>query len=132
MKNPFKRAGFDSLLSTDTTINNGSLTIAANQTLILDGNFIGNNVGQGGEPAVNKTTLVVGGLLKVNTVEVSNVTVTGRVECELLIVEGVLSVKGGAEIKARQIRYRTLNVEPTAVVLAQLAHLDHISAGEQT
>jgi cytoskeletal protein CcmA (bactofilin family) len=132
MKNPFKRSGFDSLLSTDTTINNGSLTIAANQTLILDGNFIGNSVGQGGEPAVNKTTLVVGGLLKVNTVEVSNVTVTGRVECELLIVEGVLSVKGGAEIKARQIRYRTLNVEPTAVVLAQLAHLDHISAGEQT
>lgn len=131
MKNPFKRTGFDSLLSADTTINNGGLLIAANQTLILDGTFIGIGVDQGGEPAVNKTTLVVGGLLKVQTVTISNVTVTGRIECDLLIVEGVLSVKGGAEIKAREIRYRTLNVEPTAVVLAQLAHLDHISAGEQ-
>lgn len=131
MKNPFKRTGFDSLISVDTTMNNGGLLIAANQTLILDGTFIGTEVKQGGEPAVNKTTLVVGGLLKVATITISNVTVTGKIECDLLIVEGVLSVKSGAEIKAREIRYRTLNVEPAAVVLAQLAHLDHISAGEQ-
>lgn len=132
MKNPFKRTGFDSLLSADTTINNGGMIIAANQTLILDGNFIGTEVVQGGEPAVNKTTLVVGGLIKVASITISNVTVTGKIECDLLIVEGVLSVKGGAEIKAREIRYRQLNIEPTAIVLAQLAHLDHISAGEQT
>jgi cytoskeletal protein CcmA (bactofilin family) len=132
MKNPFKRAGFDSLLSVDTTIADGGLTIAANQTLILDGNFIGVGVGQGGEPSANKTTLVVNGLLKVKRVEVSNVTVTGRIECDLLIVEGLLAVKSGAQIKAREIRYRALNVESEAVMLAQLSHLDHVSAGEQT
>lgn len=132
MKNPFNRAGFDSLLSKDTTIVDGGLTIAANQTLILDGNFIGVGVAQGGEPTVNKTTLVVNGLLKVKRVEVSNVTVTGRIECDLLIVEGLLAVKSGAQIKADKIMYRTLNVESEAVMLGQLAHLDHVSEGEQT
>lgn len=130
MKNPFARAGFDSLLGASCTINNGTLLIAAKQTFVLDGNFIGSEV-MGGDIA-DSTTLVVGGTLKVVTVKIPNVTVTGKIECDLLVVEGTLAVKNGGEIKAREVQYRSLVIENGSIVSAQMNHLDHISAGEQT
>ena len=132
MKNPFARTGFDSLLGANCTINNGMLLIAVKQTFVLDGNFIGTEVVKGGEDVIDGTTLIVGGTLKVNTVKIPNVTVTGKIECDLLVVEGTLAVKSGGEIKAREIRYRSLVIEDGSIVSAQMNHLDHISAGEQT
>jgi cytoskeletal protein CcmA (bactofilin family) len=132
MKNPFARTGFDSLLGASCTMNNGMLLIAAKQTFVLDGNFIGTEVVKGGEDVIDGTTLIVGGTLKVNTVKIPNVTVTGKIECDLLVVEGTLAVKNGGEIKAREIQYRSLVIENGAIVSAHMNHLDHISAGEQT
>lgn len=132
MKNPFARAGFDSLLGKDCTMNNGAMIIGANGTFVLDGNFIGTEVHKGGETTPDKTTLVVNGLLKVTQVNIPNVTVIGKIECDLMIVEGTLAVKGGGEISAREVRYRSLVIENGAVLKAQLNHLDHISAGELT
>ena len=47
---------------------------------------------------------------------------------DLLIVEGVLSIKSGAEINAREIQYRHLNIESGAIVKAQMQHLDFPAA----
>ena len=132
MKNPFARAGFDSLLGHDCTIHNGTMIIAAKQTFILDGTFIGDDVVKGGEDAIDKATLMVNGLLKVMTIKIPTVTVTGRVECDLLVVEGTLAVKSGGSITAREVQYRSLVIEDGAIVSARMNHLDHISAGEQT
>jgi hypothetical protein len=43
----------------------------------------------------------------------------------------VLAVKGDAEIVAGTIYYRTLVIEPGAVILANMKHLDHVSEGEE-
>lgn len=129
--NPFKRTGFDSLISKNTTLQGSALIIGENETFILDGKFTGLGITQAGDLSPNNTTLVIGGRVKAETVTVSNVTVTGELHCDLLIIEGMLAVKSGATLKAREVRYRTLSIEDEAVVLAQLNHLDHISSGEQ-
>ena len=133
MKNPFNRTGFDSLVSKNTTFNGaGALIIGLNETFVFDGNFVGIGIMQEGDGSPNKTTLVVGGHMKAETITVSNVTITGRIDCDVIVVEGQLSIKGGATLKAREIRYRALTIEDGAVVIGQMNHLDYISAGEQT
>lgn len=131
MKNPFARTGFDSLLGACCTMNNGTLIIAPKQTFVLDGTFIGTEVVKSGEDVADSTTLVVNGSLKVASIKIPNVTLAGRIECDLLVVEGTLAVKSGGEIKAREIQYRSLVIEDGSIVSAQMNHLDHISAGEQ-
>lgn len=132
MKNPFARAGFDTLIGTHCTMNNGQLIIGANDTFMLDGTFIGDDVVKGGEDILDKTTLIVNGKMRVKTIKMPNVTITGEVECDLLIVEGVLALKCGGSVTAKEVRYRSLVIENGSVVSAQMNHLDHISAGEQT
>ena len=133
VKNPFQRGGFDSFVSKNTTFNGaGALIIGANETFIFDGNFVGIGITQEGDGSPNKTTLVVGGHMRVETITVSNITITGRIDCDVIIVEGQLSIKGDATLKAREIRYRALTIEDGAVVIGQMNHLDYISAGEQT
>lgn len=130
MKSPFRRTGFDSIISKNTTLT-GTLIIGQNETILLDGKFTGIGVTQEGDLNPNETALVVGGSVKAETVTVSNVTIAGSLECDLLIVEGLLAIQINAMVKAREIRYRMLSIQDGAIVLAQMNHLDHISSGEQ-
>lgn len=143
--NPFKRTGFDTLIGKEIVIQHAALLLAKNSCTIIDGNVFTTGIEIGGVPTDSpdlKTTLVVNGLVKrarksglnvdltdVNII-VPNVTVTGTLECDTLIVEGLLSVKSGGKIFANKILYRTLHVESDAILSGSLAHLDHVSEGE--
>ena len=132
--NPFKRTGFDTLIAAGTKLN-GSVTLPANSITVLEGEIDGPSITMGlteTEKVASKTTLVVNGkAATVKEITVHNVTVTGEVVCDLLMVEGTLAIKAGAKIRAREVRYRDIHIETGAVVLAQMCHLDHVSAGEQ-
>lgn len=131
--NPFKRTGFDTLIAAGTKLN-GSISLPANSVTVLDGEVDGPSIKMAltETEKVTKTTLIVNGKAGVvHDINVQNVTVTGEIICDLLTVEGTLAVKAGAKIKAREVRYRDIVIETGAVVLAQMNHLDHISAGEQ-
>jgi cytoskeletal protein CcmA (bactofilin family) len=130
MKNPFARAGFDSLIAEGTTIS-GNVFIKNGQTLIIDGKVTGMSLVPIDTSVVDKTTVVINGEVIMDTVGISNATITGSLTCKVLSVEGQLAIKAGASVKASEIRYRTLVIEPGAIVFGQMNHLDHISAGEQ-
>lgn len=127
---PFKRDGFDTLIGAGLTIN-GGLTVAPNTCTVIDGAVDGPSISMAlseTEKLAPKTTLVVNGrAVTVKEIAVHNVTVTGEILCETLIVEGQLSIKAGSKITAREIKYRTLHIENGAVVLAHMTHLDHQS-----
>ena len=138
----FRSRGFDSLIGKDTKIK-GDFLIAANSTLIIDGEvtastILGLNLSD--DKAASKTTLMVNGMLTILNREVGasnllisvpNVIVAGQVTCGELRVEGTLAVKSGARLNAKMIFYRKLVIETGAVVHGQMCHLDHISQGEQ-
>ena len=130
IKNPFARTGFDSLLTAGYTVN-GSITLAPNKTLVLDCDVNGDSISPV-EHQADKTSVTIGGNVKVKQLIAANVTITGSVTCDLMIVEGTLAIRADAKIIAKEIRYRDLFIETGAVVVAQMNHLDHISAGEIT
>lgn len=129
MKNPFKRPGFDSLISADDLFQ-GSITIGANKTMVIDGQVEGDSITVVGNASADKTTVIIGGKVQAVTIEVPNVVITGVVHCGLLIVEGMLAIHADAELKATEIRYRSLHIETGAMVTGQMNHLDLISVGE--
>jgi cytoskeletal protein CcmA (bactofilin family) len=129
--NPFKRAGFDSIVS-DKFVFDGAIIVPEGTTLIMDGFMNGPSISSMTSNPTDGTTLVVGGDVQVDHVIISNVTVTGELKCKKLIVEGMLAIKAGAKVTAEEIQYRNLTIEDGAIVLGQMNHLDHISAGEQT
>jgi cytoskeletal protein CcmA (bactofilin family) len=57
-------------------------------------------------------------------ITVSDVTITGFVQCNSLHVEGTLAIKLGAKVNAEIVRYRRLIIEPGATLNARLVHLD--------
>jgi cytoskeletal protein CcmA (bactofilin family) len=128
-KNPFKSTGFDTHVSKGVTFNDGGLMIPSGETFVLDGNFFGNQIVQGGDQVKSDTTLVVNGVVKVSNVTVTNLTITGKLSTEVLHAEGTLAIKKGAIVSATEIWYRVLNMEDGAIVTGQLKHLDSAEAG---
>lgn len=112
MKNPFKRAGFDTLISKNTTIE-GRILLDGGETTILDGKMSGTSIAQFSSD--KPSTLIINGEAESLTdVIVANVTVTGTLSCRNLEVSGILAVKNGGTVHAGNIRYGSLVVEPTA------------------
>lgn len=110
MKNPFKRTGFDTLISKGTTIE-GMLFIEG--TTIVEGVVRGQTI-QHGTNAGGATLVVNGEVNITEDIRVQNVTITGTVRCKILVVDGVLAVKDGASVFAETIKYGSLVVEPKA------------------
>lgn len=129
--NPFKRAGFDSIVSNKFIID-GAIIVPTGTTLIMDGFMRGPSISSMTTNPTDGTNLTIGGDVQVDNVIITNVTITGELKCKRLIVEGMLAVKAGARVMAEEIRYRSLTIEDGAIVLGQMNHLDHISAGEMT
>jgi cytoskeletal protein CcmA (bactofilin family) len=127
MKNPFKRTGFDSMISIGTRIK-GELMLDPGTCTILDGVMSGERIGDAdtvSDVDTSGTTLVIGGTATaLKTVNVANVIVTGTLTCDVLTVSGQLSVKNGAKVTARIINYRSLVVEPKAMLSGSMVHLD--------
>lgn len=71
--------------------------------------------------AQNCTLVVNGSAFVKYQIDVQNITVTGILECDTLLVAGVLAVKNGASIRARLIKYGSLVVEPKAKIFGMLS-----------
>jgi cytoskeletal protein CcmA (bactofilin family) len=120
MKNPFKRTGFDTLISKGTTLE-GMLFIEG--TTIIEGCVRGSTIQEAVE-SKDKSTLVVNGQANITEdIRVQNLTITGFVRCKLLIVNGVLAVKDGASVFAEYIKYGSLVVEPKASLNGTMEHI---------
>ena len=118
MKNPFKRAGFDTLISKGTVIE-GMLFIEG--TTIVEGVVRGQTIQQVVD--TKGATLVVSGEVNIaDDIRVQNVTITGTLRCKTLIVGGVLAVKDGASVFAEIIKYGSLVVEPKASLNGRMEH----------
>lgn len=116
MKNPFKRAGFDTLISKGTVIE-GMLFIEG--TTIVEGVVRGQTIQEGKDSG----TLVISGEVNITEdIRVQNVTITGTLRCKMLIVPGVLAVKDGASVFAELIKYGSLVVEPKAMLNGTMVH----------
>jgi cytoskeletal protein CcmA (bactofilin family) len=64
-------------------------------------------------------------------VNAMNAIVKGKLLCQDLTVEDTLRIHQTAELKCVNIFYRTLEIEPGALLHdCRLIHLDHTSAGE--
>lgn len=113
MKNPFKTKGFDTIISKGMTVT-GDLGLAKGTTTVVDGEICGGSIStQAG--IAQPTCLVVNGSASMkHNIEVHNVTVTGNLVCDTLIVSGILAVKNGASVRANTIKYGSLVVEPKA------------------
>lgn len=126
----FKSKGFDTLIGKDTVIKG---LMVLNGSTVIDGHFDGESIhSDRNADAKQKDTLHVNGTVTVEKVIISHdLTVCGSVTAKEVRVEGTLAVKGTAKLTADVVYYRTLVIEPGAVILAQLKHLDHVSEGEQ-
>lgn len=134
MKNIFKVRGFDTVISRGTTLNGiERLQICGGETCVIDGSVFGTEIVEAGLPDFDiSTRLMVGGLIKVKEITVSNVVITGEVTCDVLRVENTLAIKAGATLQAKKVLFRHLSVEDGAIIDAALKHLDHVSEGEVT
>ena len=127
--NIFKTKGFDTIIGKNTVVT-GSMVLYG--TCVIDGVFTGESIrSDQNADAKTKNTLVINGPVSVNTINVDDLTVTGNVYAKEVRVEGTLAIKSGCQLKADRILYRTLVAEPDAVILGAMAHLDHVSDGEQ-
>lgn len=123
----FKTKGFDTLIGKGTNFS-GDIDIQG--AVVIDGTFRGGYIrtASGG----GKATLMVNGEAKVDTIILADdLTVCGSVKAEEIRIEGILAIKGEAKVNATTIYYRTLVIEPGAVINGQLKHLDHCSEGEE-
>jgi len=126
----FNPKGFDTIIGKDVVITG---VMVLNGTVVIDGHFSGQSI-HSTQNIENKkrNVLHVNGTVDVQDVILSHdLTVTGTVTAKEVRVEGTLAVKAGAKVKADAIFYRTLMVEPGAVLLGPMMHLDHVSQGEQ-
>lgn len=117
----FKTKGFDSIIGKNLTVT-GDMDLQG--TVVIDGTFNGGKI----LSADSKTgVLVVNGTVNVETVVLtSELTITGTVTAREVRVEGTLALKSKCMLKADKIYYRNLVVEPGAVILGEMLHLDHL------
>ncbi len=132
MKNPFNAAkgGFDSLIAKGLQIE-GKLVLAPSSTTVLDGSMKGESVSvdvfvAGNVGKTDSTTFVINGqVVTIKSIVVPNVTITGEVKCDSLVVSGVLAIKKGARVDCARIEYNTLVVETGAIING---HFEHIAS----
>lgn len=124
----FKTKGFDTIISKETMLT-GALCFSG--TTVVDGTIVGESIKQN-TVDTKPSTLQVNGKVEVDQViMIHDLTISGNVKAREIRVEGTFAVKSGAKVEADVIYYRTLHVEPGAIILAQMKHLDHVSEGEQ-
>lgn len=124
--NIFKTRGFDAVVSSGVTIL-GDLVISPNTTVLVEGEVLGViRERTTAEGFGDKTKLEVSGSITVERLEVANLTVSGTVKCEDLIVPGVLVLKKGASLDAaNSIHYNKLVIETGAHLTGKLVVLKH-------
>ena len=125
--NPFKSQGFDSIIAKGLSIE-GKLVLAPSSTTQLDGTMSGDSISvDSADRNVGKTdttTLVINGsATTIKSIVVPNVTVTGEVTCDSLVVSGILAIKKGARINCKRIEYNTLIVETGAIINGNFEHI---------
>lgn len=124
--NPFKSQGFDSLIAKGLVIN-GTMILARGSTTQIDGTMTGYSIEVENTSAIkgtDNTTLVINGAAStIDSIVVTNVTITGQVTCDVLDVSGILAIKKGARVDAKIIRYNTLVVETGAMVNGNFQHI---------
>lgn len=124
--NIFKTRGFDAVVSSGITIA-GDLVISPDTTVLIEGEVVGAiRERTTAEGFGNKTKLEVSGFITVERLEVANLTVSGTVRCEDLVVPGVLVLKKGAILEAtNSIHYNELVIETGAHLTGKLVVLKH-------
>ena len=122
--NIFKTRGFDAVISKGVRIN-GDLVISPNTTVLIEGEVVGViRESTSSDGFGDKTKLEVSGLVTVERLEVADLTVTGVVKCDDLIVRGVLALKKGASLEAtNSIHYNKLVIETGAHLNGKLVAL---------
>lgn len=131
--NPFKSQGFDSLIAKGLKIE-GTLTLAPSSCTQLDGVMHGDSICVDVAANVGKTdsTILVvnGSATAIKSIVVPNVTITGEVTCDSLVVSGILAIKKGARINCKRIEYNTLIVETGAIINGHFEHITsrHVAA----
>ena len=133
----FRSRGFDSIIGGQLKLHANSVEIPANSTLLVEGTLTAHTIVQApSEKVATKTTLRVSGTITQESVglriNVHNVIITGKIECDEIRAEGCLAIKAGCTLIAKKIYYRELIVETGAVMTGQMFHLDHVSEGEET
>ena len=129
MKNPFRPSGFDSVIGKGTHIH-GPMSVTG--TMVIDGEITQGTINGSGEVITSTPRVIVNGRATVSEINMFDLTISGQVAATSVRVEGTLAVKGGAQLIADTIYYRTLIVEPDAIIQGKMMHLDHVSEGEQT
>lgn len=119
-------SGFDTLIGANVALHDVLLRIAADTTIIIDGTVSFKEIQAASSKG--KTTVVVNGSLtspNPGEFRIDNIVVSGTLECDVLIVDGELSVKAGSKLIANQIKYNKLIIEPSAIITG---HLQPISS----
>ena len=117
----FKAKGFDTLIGKGCNIS-GDLKLSG--TTVIHGQHLGGSIFPSAD---QKCTLVVSGIVQVDTLAAHAVTITGTVQVAEIRVEDTLIVEKGGALVATHIYYRTLIVQPDAIIRGELRHLDHSS-----
>lgn len=127
----FKTKGFDSIIGKNMFVR-GDLMVPPDHVLVVDGIVSGNSLLMTDPAVASKATVIVNGTVDATgTVAVCNITVCGALSAKEVRAERTLAVKAGCQLRAETIYYRELVVEPGAVILGQMKHLDHVAEGEQ-
>jgi len=72
----------------------------------------------------NSNILISGSVEVEELIKVESIEVSGCLHCKELRAEGILRAKKGSVISADMIFYRNLEIEPGAVILGKMSHLD--------
>jgi len=124
--------GYTSLISPRTTITGA---ISYEGTLKVQGKIAGHHIDYRRDLEVTKhdATLILdeSGEILTNEVMAMNAIIKGHLACKKLMVEDILRVHSSARLECVVIYYRTLEIEPGAMLQdCRLIHLDRTSEGE--
>ena len=120
---------FTNLIAHGTSIGG---TINFTGALKIEGKVTGDLIA-GSDDIKNEDAIIVSitGEVASKSVTTVNAIIAGKVTCKELRCEDTLRVLSTADIKGASLYYRTLEIEPGAIITdCQMFHLDHVSCGE--
>lgn len=121
---------FTNLIAEGTSID-GKVSFSG--TMKIQGEVMGDVISGASFEGKNNDCLIVdttGSVLSSN-VKTGSAIIAGKVACKELWVEDTLRVLAGAQITGAKLYYRTLEIEPGALITGcEMNHLDHVSKGE--
>lgn len=123
-------SGFDTLIGTNVTLDSVHLRIAADTTVVVNGTIANAKIET--SSSRGKTMLVINGSVHCTDGELSvnNLVHAGKLECDVLIVDGELTVKAGSTLVANEIRYNKLIIEPSAIITGHLQPISSTTVSE--